>query len=107
MHLNPFYPFYYILYRGQAFLAMERYEDALEALKRSVAHNPEALPAHLYLAACFGLLGKEAPAREALADVYRIYPDFSTAWVRTYFPYKRAVDSDRLVDGLRKAGLSE
>ena len=86
---------------------MERYEEALEALKRSAAHNPEALPAHLYLAACFGLLGKDALAREALAEVHRIYPDFSTAWVRTFFPYKRAADSDRLVEGLRKAGLSE
>ncbi len=107
MHLNPFYPFYYILYRGQAYLAMERYEEALEDLKRSAAHNPEALPAHLYLAACLGLLGKDAPAREALAEVHRIYREFLTAWVRIYFPYKRAADSDRLIEGLRKAGLSE
>jgi adenylate cyclase len=107
MRLNPFYPFYYILYRGQAYLAMERYEEALEALKRSAAHNPEALPAHVYLAACLGLLGKDAPAREALAEVRRIYPDFSTTWVQTFLPYKRAADSDRLAEGLRKAGLSE
>ncbi|MEE8228034.1 MAG: tetratricopeptide repeat protein, partial [Kiloniellales bacterium] len=107
MLLNPFYPFYYILYRGQALLAMERYEEALEAIKRSAAHNPEALPAHLYLAACFGLLGKDASAREAMAEVYRINPDFSIAWMQTFLSYKRAADLDRLVEGLRKAGLSE
>ncbi|MCZ6593136.1 MAG: tetratricopeptide repeat protein [Alphaproteobacteria bacterium] len=107
MRLNPFYPFYYILYVGQADLAMGRYEEALESLQRSAAHNPEALPTHLYLAACYGHLDQDAPARKALAEVYRIYPDFSTAWVKTYFPYQRAADSDRLIDGLRKAGLSE
>jgi len=107
MRLNPFYPFYYVLYRGQAYLVMERYEEAVDALKRSAAHNPEALESHLYLAACYGLLGKEAPAREALAEVRRIHPDFSMTWVKTFLPYKRAADTDRLVDGLRKAGLSE
>ena len=105
MRLNPFYPFYYILYRGQAYLAMERYEEALEALKRSSAHNPESLPAHLYLAACFGLLGKDASARETMAEVHRINPNFSTAWMQTFLSYKRAADLDRLVEGLRKAGL--
>jgi adenylate cyclase len=107
MVLNPFYPFYYILYRGQAYLAMERYEEALEAIKRSAAHNPEALPAQLYLAACFGLLGKDASAREAMAEVHRINPDFSTAWMETFLSYKRAADLDRLFEGLRKAGLAE
>jgi adenylate cyclase len=107
MRLNPFYPFYYILYVGSACLTMGRYEEALEPLKRSVAHNPEATPTHLYLAACLGHLGKDEPAREALAEVLRIYPGFSTAWVRTFFPYKRTADLDRFLDGLRKAGLRE
>ena len=107
MRLNPFYPFYYILYRGQAYLAMERYGDALEALRRSADHNPNALPTHLYLAACFSLMGRDAPAREALAKVHGIYPSYSIADVQILFPYKRPADLDRLVAGLRKAGLQE
>jgi adenylate cyclase len=107
MHLNPYYPFYYLQYQGQAYLAMERYDEALEALMRTTTRNSEALTAHVYLAACFGLLGKDAPAREALDEVRRIYPDFSTAWVGTFMPYKRTADSHRLIEGLRKAGLSE
>ncbi|MFA9421430.1 MAG: adenylate/guanylate cyclase domain-containing protein, partial [Gammaproteobacteria bacterium] len=31
MRLNPFYPFYYILYKGLAYQEMERYEEALDA----------------------------------------------------------------------------
>ena len=105
--LNPFYPFYYTLYKGLAYLAMERYEDALEALRRSAAHNPESMPAQLYLAACFGLKGEDGSAREAMAEVYRINPDFSPSWMRTFLSYKHAHDQDRLIEGLRKAGLSE
>ena len=86
---------------------MERYEEALEALMRSAAHNPEALPAHRCLAACFGLLSQDASARKALAEVHRIFPDFSTSWVPIFFTFKHAADLDRLVEGLRKAGLSE
>jgi tetratricopeptide (TPR) repeat protein len=106
MHLNPYYPFYYLQYIGQAYLTMERYEDAIEVLKRTTARNPEALTAHVYLAACFGLLGKDGPAREALGEAQRIYPDFSAEWVRTFMPYKRQADTNRLIEGLRKAGLS-
>ena len=107
IRLNPFYPFYYTLYIGQAYLVMQRYEEALEALKRSATRNPETLTTHLYLAACYGLMGETAPARAALAEVHRIQPEFSMASVRTMFTYKRASDLNRLVDGLRKAGLSE
>jgi adenylate cyclase len=107
MRRNPFYPFYYTLYMGQAYLSMRRYEEAIEVIKRSVVRNPESLHGHLYLAACYGHLGKDAPAREALAEVRRIHLDFSTTWVQTFMPYKRASDLNMLVDGLRKAGLPE
>ncbi len=84
---------------------MARYEEALEPLRRSVRHNPQALPAHLYLAACLAHLGRVGAARESLSEVQRIYEGFSAAEVRAFFPYKRAGDLERLLDGLRKAGL--
>ncbi|MBT8369253.1 MAG: adenylate/guanylate cyclase domain-containing protein [Deltaproteobacteria bacterium] len=107
MRLNPFYPFYYTLYMGQAYLSMRRYEEAIEVIKRSVVRNPESLHAHLYLAACYGHLGKNARAREELTEVSRLHLDFSTTWVQTFMPYKRTSDLDMLVDGLHKAGLHE
>jgi adenylate cyclase len=105
--LNPFYPFYYTLYVGQAHFTMGRFEDAATIITRSIAHNPESLPAHFYLAACYGQLGENALARGALAEVRRISPDFSIARVRTIAAYKRAADLDLLIEGLRKAGLPE
>jgi adenylate cyclase len=105
--LNPFYPLYYTLYVGQACFAMERVADPVAIFKRSIAHNPEALPAHFYLAACYGQLGEEPLARAALAEVRRISPAFSMASVRAIAAYRRPSDLDRLVEGLRKAGLPD
>ncbi len=105
--LNPFHPFYYTLYAGQACFTMRRFEDAARLIKRSIAHNPESLPSHFYLAACYGQLGEDALARDALAEVRRLSPGCSIAWVRTIAAYRRAADLDLLTEGLRKAGLSE
>jgi adenylate cyclase len=105
--LNPFYPFYYPLYVGQACFTMQRFADAVEIIKRSIAHNRESLPSHFYLAACYGQLGEEALARAAVAEVRRISPDFSIAWLRTIAAYRRTADLDLLIDGLRKAHLPE
>ncbi len=107
MRLNPYYPFYYLQYQGQAYLIMGRYDAALETLQRTINRNPEALTAHVYIAASYGLLGQAEQARQALDEVLRLYPDFSRSWVGTFMPYKREADSERLLEGLRKAGLSE
>jgi len=103
--LNPFHPFYYNLYVGQACFTMRRFAEAAQWIKRSIAHNPESLPSHFYLAACYGQLGEDALARAALAEVWRISPDFSPARLRAIAAYRRATDLDLLIEGLGKAGL--
>jgi adenylate cyclase len=105
--LNPYHPFYYTLYVGQASFTMHRFEEAASLIRRSIDHNPESLPAHFYLAACYGQLGDEPRARESLAEVQRISPGFSTAQVRQIAAYRRPADLDLLLEGLRKAGLTQ
>lgn len=105
--LNPFYPFYYTLYVGQACFILGRFEDAAAIIKRAIAHNPQSLPAQFYLAATYGQMGKNDLARDALAEVRRISPGFSIAQARAIAAYKRQADVDLLLDGLRKAGLQE
>jgi adenylate cyclase len=106
-HLNPFFPFYYTLYAGQACFTQRRFKDAVTLIARSVARNPHSLPSQFYLAATYGQLGEAALAREALEDVRRISPGFSMAQARAVAAYRRADDLNLLLDGLRKAGLPE
>jgi adenylate cyclase len=107
MRLNPYFPFFYPHYIGMANLALQRYDAAVAALKRSIALNPDVPWPHVFLAACEGHLGNSASARDQLAEVHRINPEFSIAWLTTFMPYKRSADLDRLVEGLRIAGLRE
>ncbi len=107
MRLNPFYPFYYPHYVGMANMAMQRFDEAVVALKRGIVLSPEALPPHVVLAACYGHLGEREHAQAELAEVRRISPSFTIAWWCALVPYKRSADLELLVDGLRKAGLPE
>jgi hypothetical protein len=86
---------------------MERFADAAAIIKRNIAHSPEALPAHFYRAACYGQLGEKSLARDALAEVRCISPDFSLARAPAIAAYRREADLDRLIEGLRRAGLRE
>jgi adenylate cyclase len=105
--LNPFFPFYYTLYVGQACFTMERFEEAAEIIARAVAHNPQSLPSQFFLASAYGHLGKTELARDALAEVRRISPDFSLAQAAAVAAYRRERDLALVLDGLRKAGLEE
>lgn len=105
--LNPFYPFFYTLYVGQAQFVMHRFEEAAKTISRSIAHNPDSLPAHFFLAACYGQLGETGRAREAVEAARKISPDLSLAQVRAIAAYKRQEDLALLIEGLQKAGLRD
>jgi len=59
------------------------------------------------LAASYGHLGRFAEAREEWEEVFRINPDYSLEHRRKVLPYKNPADFERIVDRLRKAGLTE
>lgn len=42
-----------------------------------------------------------------MAGCHRFNPDFSPAWAQNFLPYKHVADLARLVERLRKAGLSD
>ena len=109
--LSPRDPVSFAFYtvRGFASLQQGDIETALDYARRAVRENtPYALPSAL-LAACLGLLGREAEAREAVREVFARDPDFTPLKaVATLSP----LDPDSLVksmgtwiEGLRKAGL--
>ncbi len=61
---------------AMAYRMMERYDESLEVSKQALHLNPDDLYAHLSLAVTYGLLDREAEAREAAAEVLRIDPYF-------------------------------
>ena len=104
--LNPSYPFNYSWVLGHAYFVMERYEEAVSALNKVRDRNPNFWPAHIYLSASYGQLGRVEEGRAELAAANKLY-DISGERAREYVPYKDPADLARLFDGLRKVGAAD
>jgi adenylate cyclase len=84
---------------------MGRYEEAIDALKKTIIRSPNLLITHVQLAAAYSELGREEEARAEVAEVLRLNPHFSLEGVRQRDPYQDPAESERFLDALRKAGL--
>lgn len=105
--LNPYYPDIFLHFHAQAMFQLGRYEEAVAFLKRRLVRNPGTDISRVLLAASYGHLGRFAEAREEWDEVFRINPDYSLEHRRKVLPYRNRADFERVVDGLRKAGLTE
>jgi len=105
MRLNPRHPVTYLHSLGLAYRLTGRNEEALAAYKRALARNPDLLVAHFMLAAIYSELGREEEARAEVAELLRLSPGFSLEVARQRTPYKDQAKLERLLAGLRKAGL--
>ena len=105
MALNPYYPDLWLHFQAQAMFQLGRYEDAVASLKRRLVRNPDTDVSRVLLAASYGHLGRFDEARVEWQEVFRINPDYSLEYRRKVLPYKNPDDFERVVDGLRRAGL--
>jgi len=107
MRLDPHYPDLFLHFVGQAYFALGRYEDAAAALKRRLLRKPDTDISRVLLAACYGHLGQAEAARAEWREALKVNPAYSLEHRRGILPYKDPQDFERVVDGLRKAGLPE
>jgi hypothetical protein len=67
---------------------------------------PEYLPAYYVLIAASAMQGKVSAAAIALADVLRLQPELSLAWLHKSMPWVGEI-GERLFQGWRRAGVPE
>jgi tetratricopeptide (TPR) repeat protein len=111
--LDPFPPVYSHHGAGNSYFLAERYADALTQYKRLLdrvkkgEYNP--LVAHLFLAQTYVMLGQEKEAREHVAEVLKLQPNYSIKRYANTLArfYQNQADRDHLINALRKAGLPE
>jgi len=107
MRLNPMPPAFYSLNFGHAYRKLGLLEEAIAMYKKTIALTPDNIFAHINLAACCAMTGKEEEARAAAKEALRINPKFS---VGRFMKIALVADSDardRFSQALRKAGLPE
>jgi adenylate cyclase len=94
-------------YQAQAYFQLGMYEKTIEILKRRLTRNPDTDISRVLLAASLGHLGRAKEARAQWREVFRINPNYSLEHRRNTLPYNNPEDFERVVEGLRKAGLPE
>jgi adenylate cyclase len=104
IRLSPLDPFLFATYTAMAitFIGLGRFDEALVAAKKALRKNKTYSATYRCLAAALAHLGRGAEAKDAVARLLELEPNFHiTEWAagrrypQVYF------------DGLRKAGLSE
>jgi adenylate cyclase len=105
MALEPSFPDIWLQFRAQALYQMGRYPEAVGVLKRRILRNPDTDASRALLAASYGQMGLVSEAREAWQELLRVNPNYSVEQRRKVLPYKNPEDFERVVEGLRKAGL--
>jgi adenylate cyclase len=103
--IDPYYdPAWWWNMVGVAHFVAYRYEEALAAFNCS-ASTPVWV--QVYRAACHALLGQMDHAHEHAAEVLHRAPDFSLTCLAAKEFFKRTDDTERLIAGMRAAGLPE
>lgn len=113
-YLNPFHGVWYYAYGGIVAFAQHRFEEALAYLGRVAPDTMVDLSA--YLAVAHGRLGRPEQARASLDRYLEEFqrkisngraqaPGDALRWLQHTNPYRNPADEDRLIDGVRTAGL--
>ena len=105
IRLEPFAPATYYHFLGRAYFMTGQLDESIITWKKVLQVNPNYLPAHAFLAACYSSLDRYAEASAAAKEVLRINPKFSIESYTKTLPYKNKADIERYVAAIRKAGL--
>ncbi len=96
--------FTYDFVHGLAMFMMSNYAEAIEDTQGSFDLSPDFVPAGLYLAASHALVGNKSDAEAAVARIRQANPSYQLSDV-DLMQFKHSIDRERLISGLRLAGL--
>lgn len=107
MRLNPIIPASYSEIRGEIFFALGNYTGALAEFERALQINPTHMRARMWLVTTLAQTDSLDEAQWQAAELTQLNPDFSLARLQYAFPFIDQSVRDKLLNGLRKAGLPE
>ena len=107
IRINPRYPFLYLFFLGHTYRTLGQTEESIAVLRRTLAHNPDFLPAYYNLLLASVELGRLEEARALATEILRLSPNFSVATMNQVLPYKDTAILERSLAAFRAAGLAE
>jgi TolB-like protein len=109
IRLNPLDPRVFLTQSAMAFahFIAGRDDQAADWAAMALRVKPNWLPALRVTMACNAMRGRMDDAERALKTYLQIDPDVSIAKICEYYPLRRDADRQRLILGMRKAGVPE
>jgi adenylate cyclase len=86
-----------------AYYLKGEYDEAIRTWERSLGRNPNNVWIHMGLAAAYAQAGRSEDAKRSADMIRRLHPFFEVESSFTLF--QNPADRDKILDGLRKAGL--
>ena len=105
LRLEPIPPDIYFQQLALAYFQAGDCKEAIAAGEKGLKRQPDNLVSHVIMTAVYGSCDREKEARKEAKEVLRINPKFTVESFTRNIPYKNPADTDRTVQGLRKAGL--
>jgi tetratricopeptide (TPR) repeat protein len=81
------------------------YEEAMRFARQGIRQRRDFVGAHRVLTASAGMAGQNEVAQAALADLRRVQPNISLAWIAKEMPIQQAPEIEHYLQGFRRAGL--
>ena len=107
MRLDPAFRNSSLHFIAQALFQLGRHAEAAGRLRERLVLNPQSDSSRLLLAAALGHLGQGEAACQVWRELLAIDPAFSLERRRRVLPFRDPAEFERIVDGLRQAGLPE
>ena len=92
---------------GHAYFMLGDYEQAIEVSKKCLHQDPSLFGAVVTLAGSYAYLGREAEAKRYINELLRLIPRYSLRALRKNPMFVQPEHIDKLVEGMRLAGLPE
>ncbi len=107
IRLEPYTPATFYYHLGMAYNFTGQYDEAIAVLKKALKRTPDHLLSLLGLTIAYSLADRMEEARATAAEVLRVNPKFSLAYLEKKAPYKYKADLELSMEAMRKAGLPE
>ena len=105
--LSPAATFVFDVHRGRKLYLTGRYQEALDVFLVGATKDPNFVPTQVWLAATYAKLGQFDDAQWSAEQVRALVPGFAIdEWLRRW-PYKNPEQRNKLVEGLKAAGLPQ
>jgi adenylate cyclase len=100
--LDPRKVAYHQFFLGHAFFLTHRYNQAIEALQKSLNQNPDFFPSRIYLAAVYSEMDQVGFAKDEMDEVLKRVPGDSFDELHQKLPYKDPKMLKRVLDAIKK-----